>query len=139
MAGKSNKARNKGKGGVNSKNHAQNDPSVDVEPAAPEISLEKDQSLDQCVQSSEEMKTPPTTELSSELGQALDQCVQSSEKATTSNAVANGSEVLDKEPSTKDSHTSEWKDFRFRQSRQARKWGAPLVSCYGQGTMWGKP
>lgn len=107
MAGKSNKARNKGKGGVNSKNHAQNDPSVDVEPAAPEISLEKDQSLDQCVQSSEEMKTPPTTELSSELDQALDQCVQSSEKATTSNAVANGSEVLDKEPSTKDSHTSE--------------------------------
>lgn len=81
MAGKSNKARNKGKGGVNSKNHAQNDPSVDLEPAALEISLQQGQSLDQCVQSSEKSKTP--------------------------NPVANGSEVLEKGPSTKDSHISE--------------------------------
>lgn len=128
MAGKSNKARNKGKGGVNSKNHAQNDPSVDVEPAAPEISLEKDQSLVQCVQSSEEMKTPPTTELSSELDQALDQCVQSSEKATTSNAVANGSEVLDKEPSTKDSHTSE--NGKTSDSNKADKQGNGELRLY---------
>jgi len=42
-----------------------------------------------------------------DLDQALDQCVQISEKSKTPNPVANGSEVLEKGPSSKDSHISE--------------------------------
>jgi len=105
MAGKS-KAQNKGRG-VNSKNPSQNDSSVDLESAAPEISLEQGQAVDQSVQSSEKSKTPAETELSLDLDQALDQCVQILEKSKTPDPVAKGSEVLEKGPSSKDSHISE--------------------------------
>ncbi|KAH9321375.1 hypothetical protein KI387_016014 [Taxus chinensis] len=80
MAGRSNKSKNKGRGGTNSKNFTQNNPMLNVEPALNEISSGKEQTVDPC---------------------------QTSDVSEDPNSVANGPEHLEKEPPCKDSHISE--------------------------------
>ncbi|XP_057872432.2 clustered mitochondria protein [Cryptomeria japonica] len=81
MAGRSNKSKNKGRGGMHSKNATQNNPILDVGPASNEISSGKEQIVDHSGQNSDVSKDP--------------------------NSVVNGPEHAEKGSPHKDPHISE--------------------------------